>query len=94
MSTSRSNLQAQVQQNQERQKDCHDLRTFEIGGPVFVRSFTRGLTWLPGTVLQMQGPCTFKIELNDGHVWRHHVNHICYRSVDITSVPDLGGFDD
>ena len=49
---------------------------------------------MPGIVLQMQGPCTFKVELNDGRVWRCHVNHIRYRSVDITSVPDLGEFDD
>ena len=92
------NLQAQVQQKQERQKACHDqnskLRKFEIGDPVFVRNFTRCPTWLPGTVLQMQGPRTFKVELNDGRVWRRHVNHIRYRSVGITSVPDLGEFDD
>ena len=92
------NLQAQIQQKQERQKDCHDqnskIQKFEIGDPVFIRNFTRGPTWLPGTVLQMQGPCTFKVELNDGCVWRCHINHICYRSVDITSVPDLGEFDD
>ena len=42
----------------------------------------------------MQGPHTFKVELNDGRVWRRHVNHIHYRLMDITSLPDLGEFDD
>lgn len=92
------NLQAQVQQKQQRQKDCHDqtsrLRTFKIGDPVFIRNHTRGPKWLPGTVLQMQGPRTFKVELMDGRVWRRHVNHIRYRSVDITPASNSDEFDD
>ena len=74
------NLHAQVQHKQLKQKICHDQnsrpQTFEIGDPVFIRNFTRGPPWLPGTVLKTQGPRTFGIKLTDGRVWRRHVNHI------------------
>ena len=92
------NLQAQVQQKQQKQKDYHDQtsrsRTFDIGDSVFIRNFTKGPTWLPGTVLQKQGPRTFTIKLMDGRIWRRHVNHIRYRSVDITAATESEDFDD
>ena len=68
------NLQAQVQQKQLKQKARHDRttrpKTFQIGEPVFIRNFSRGPTWLPGTIVRMQGPRTFKVELIDGCIWR------------------------
>ena len=92
------NLHAQVQHKQLKQKVCHDQnsrpQTFEIGDLVFIRNFTRGPPWLPGTVLKTQGPRTFGIKLTDGRVWRRHVNHIRYSSVDITSPPMSDEFDD
>ena len=61
---------------------------------MFIRNFTKGPTWLPGTVLQKQGPRTFTIKLMNGRIWRRHVNHIRYRSVDITATTELEDFDD
>ena len=83
------NLQAQAQQKQLKQKVGHDQnsrpRTFKIGDPVFIRNFTRGPPWLPGTVLKIQGSRSLKIKLTDGRICRRHINHIRYKSVDTTS---------
>ena len=43
------------------------------------------LLGLSGTVWKIQGSCTLRIKLTDGMIWRWHINHIHFRSVDTTS---------
>ena len=66
--------------NIQSQKDHHNShinrRHFTIGSIVFVRDFPTGNKWLPGTVTQSKGPLSFLIKLDDGHVIRHHIDHI------------------
>ena len=75
------NIATRVQINQTRQKSGHDVRTrnrqFNIDDRVFVRNFaTSGNTWLPGVIIESRGELTFFVELQDGRVFRRHIDHI------------------
>ena len=48
---------------------------------MFVCNFGHsGPTWLPGIIIEARGDLTFHIELNDGRVFRRHINHIRHRT--------------
>lgn len=44
-----------------------------ICSEVYVKDFP---IWLPGTILKVQGPLSYHVTLQDGHVLCRHVNHI------------------
>ena len=79
------NIATGVQINQTRQKLGHDMRTRDrqvnIDDRVFVRNFaTSGNTWLPGVIIEPRGELAFFVELQDGRVFRRHIDHIRHRT--------------
>ena len=75
---------AQVSVKQSRQKQDHDQhakqRTFAVGDLVFARNFRAGPNWVPATVVARQGPLSYLLEISEGEIWRHHVEHVKLRA--------------
>ena len=64
----RPSVEQTVQAKQSTQKDQHDqhahTRDFAIGDKVMAKNFRPGQPWVPGTIVQRQGPLTFWVDLN------------------------------
>jgi hypothetical protein len=72
-------VEGRVEQRQMQQKLHHDrlaVRTFTVGQTVNVKNFARGSKWLPGVVVQVTGPLSYMVKLQDGRVIKRHVDHI------------------
>ena len=81
---------ARVQSNQERQKRNHDqegtkLRSFSLNDPVYAKGFSNGPKWLPGEITAVNGPLSYEVILDDGHVIRRHVDHLKSRTATTSS---------
>ena len=65
------------------------LRNFAVGDLVYTRDFsTPTVTWTPGSVVKVNGPLLYHIELADGRTIRRHVDAIRKRhSVQVNSHP-------
>ena len=91
-------IDSRVREKQSDQKRNHDKRvkqrTFEVNDPVFVRNFSGGPTWLPGTIKECKGAVSFKVQLEDNRIVRRHIDHIRRRTVDVPPTPELGISDD
>ena len=68
------------------QNGYHDrhscARELNIGQPVRVRNFREGPSWVPavvsdhiGPVSDCIGPVSYLVQLKDGDLWCHHINH-------------------
>ena len=74
-------LSDKVEKEQMRQKHSHDsgkpTRTFTIGDHVYAKNFSNtGSKWLSGTVVDVTGPLSYCIELQDGYTVRRHVDSL------------------
>ena len=91
-------IASRVHAKQSDQKRNHDKRakqrTFEVNDLVFVRNFSSGPTWLPGTITECKGAVSFGVLLEDNRVVRRHIDHIRCRTVDVPAIPDSGISDD
>lgn len=90
-------LEKVVQSKQVKQKSYADrsakVRGFCIGDPVYARNYAVGKTWLPATVLGIDGPVSFVVRLDDGRIWRRHCEQLRERLVDVSSDdPNFPGF--
>ena len=67
-----------VQRRQREQKGREGTRrvSFQPGDRVMGRNFSAGVSWLPGTILECEGEVAVKIKLDDGRIWRRHVDHV------------------
>ena len=78
-------IAGRIRASQARQKTGHDRRskqrTFAPDDLVFVRNFSGGPTWLPGTVIATHGPLSFEVRLSDNRVVRRHIDHVRSRTV-------------
>ena len=77
----RPNLDSAVCEAQAKQKQYHDEhsrpRDFLPGDNVWARDFRDKATkWISGVVLQSVGPLSYMIQLDDGTLWKWHVDHI------------------
>ena len=63
-----------------------EMRVFQIGDLVFIKTFRNGLSWLPGEIKEIQGPVSYSVLLNDGHSFKRHVDKIRVRTVSDSSV--------
>ena len=71
---------------QKKYYDCSTKsRSFQIGGPVFVKNQTSGPKWLPGQIQEVRGSVTYTVLLQDGRVMKRRVDH---RTVNIDVQPD------
>ena len=62
------------------QKQKYDLkarsRSFQNGDLVYVKNFSPGPQWVPGNVLEVSGPVSYVIQLNNGRQRRCHIDHL------------------
>ena len=82
----RPNLDSTVCAAQAKQKQHHDehskSREFLPGDNVWTRDFRNNETkWISGVVLQSVGPLSYMIQLDDGTLWKRHIDHIRSRVV-------------
>ena len=82
----RPNTAERVEEKQQQQKAQHDRkalpRTFRVGDTVFMKNFGAGRRWLPGQVVEMSGPVSFHVLLEDGRRKRCHQDQQRSRVVD------------
>ena len=58
-----------AQSRQKKQRDRHSrMRIVKLGDAVSVRNYSRGSKWVPGTIIQENGPLFARVELEDGMV--------------------------
>ncbi|XP_060541499.1 uncharacterized protein LOC117675782 [Pantherophis guttatus] len=51
-------------------------RVFKEGDQVFARNYGGDPRWLPGQIIQVTGPCSYRVLLVDGRTWRRHVDQL------------------
>ena len=73
----------QIRQQQERQAQSKGgykkyCRPFRVGERVLAKNFATGTTckWLPGVVKSLEGRTMVAVKLEDGRIWRRHIDHI------------------
>ena len=79
-----------VMDSQAKQKAAHDVhvkfREFYPGDRILVKDLRRENTWWPGSVAERSGPKSYVVVLDDGRVWKRHLDHIRRDSMD-SAVP-------
>ena len=89
----RPNLEAQVCNQQARQKASHDLhakaREFTPDTKVYVRNFGSGPPWLAREVLEKRSPSSCLVKLTDGRCFRRHVDHLRIHLAEDVPLPTL-----
>ena len=74
------NCADQVVTKQSQQLQNHDnhakARDLIIGQQVKARNFRAGSKWVPGVIVERQGPLTYSVEVASGVRWKHHVDHL------------------
>jgi len=58
------------------------FREFYPGDRIFVRDLRKEDTWWPGSVAERSGPRWCVVVLNDGRLWKRHVDHVRRDSMD------------
>lgn len=51
-------------------------REFKIGDLVFAHNYAGQPAWVKATVTAITGPKSYKVELEDGRLWRRHINQL------------------
>ena len=76
----RPNAAERVEERQQKQKAQHDhrarSRTFRVGDAIFLKNFGAGQRWLPGQIVEMTGPVSFQVLLEDGRRKRCHQDQL------------------
>ena len=55
------------------------MRQFSDGEKVFVKNQGRVETWLPGHIIEISGPVSLKVQLQDGRTISRHQDHLSKR---------------
>ena len=81
----RPDIQRRVNNRQYAQKENHDQhakpRLFNVDDPISVENFAQGPRWLAGHIVAVTGYRVYTVQLDDGRVWKRHVDHIRFRHV-------------
>ena len=56
---------------------------------MLVKNFGSGCQWLPGKILDMSGPLSFRVQLEDGRQRCCHQDHLCLREVEGAMSSDM-----
>ena len=71
---------ARVKDKQTQQKKYSDQhrkeRKLSIGQTVWARNFREGPRWVRAVVSDRSGPVSFIVKLEDGNLWRRHIDHL------------------
>ena len=78
-------VKERVQRRQRHQKENRERHprtvSFHPGDRVMGRNFAAGPRWLPGTVLECEGNTAVQIKMDDGRIWRRHLDHVILSEV-------------
>lgn len=55
-------------------------RGFNVGVQVYTQNYGGEPRWLPGHIIQITGPCFYRVKLHDRRTWQHHINQLRGRS--------------
>ena len=77
------NHEKQVVDQQAHQKSNHDKhckhRQFS-GDLILAKNFSSGPKWLAGVIVEVLGPLSYQIKLDDNRIIKRHVDHLLTRS--------------
>ena len=80
LSLARPDLASHVSCQQEKMKMHHDkhakFREIAVGDTVLARDHLPGKKWQPGAIVQYPSSHSCRLHLDDGRVWRRHVDDI------------------
>ncbi|XP_058038706.1 uncharacterized protein K02A2.6-like [Ahaetulla prasina] len=62
-------------------------RAFQVGDWVYAQHFGGDPRWLPGQIEEVTGPRSYRVQLEDGRMWRRHVDQLCRRHMPPSNVP-------
>jgi hypothetical protein len=78
-------VKERVQRRQRDRKENHEGQprtvSFHPGDRVMGQNFATGPRWLPGTVLECEGDTAVQIKMDDGRIWRRHLDHVIHSQV-------------
>ena len=76
----RPSVGEKVMDPQSKQKATHDahakFREFYPGDRILVKDLRKDYTWWLGSVAERSSPKSYVVVLNDGRVWKRHLDHI------------------
>ena len=71
---------SRVRKQQSKQEEHHDqhaqLREFQAGQVVWARNLRGGPHWKKAVIQDRLGPLSYMVRLEDGDLWRRHVDHL------------------
>ena len=80
----RPSISLHVQSKQLQQKITNDRhvknKKLAVDDSVFVCNYATGPTWLPGIIVEERGELTFHVQMEDGRIFRRHIDHIRKRT--------------
>ena len=66
------------------QKAGHDRHSYQrelhVGQIVMAKNLRPGAAWVPGVVVERVGPLTYLVQVDDGGLWKRHIDHLRERS--------------
>ena len=69
----------QVRDQQDHHMIQHDAdsrrRLLAISQNVWVQNMREGPHWVPASIIEIQGPASYLVQLTSGDVWHWHVTH-------------------
>ena len=65
-----------MEEKQQKHNSKARSRSFQNGDLVYVKNFSPGPQWVPGKVIEISGPVSYVIQLNDGRQRRCHIDHL------------------
>ena len=78
-------VRERIQRKQREQKgSCGrhpHTKSYQPGDRVMSRNFADGHSWVQGTVLEGDGTTAVRVRLDDGRIWRRHLDHVTPRQV-------------
>ncbi|XP_033637865.1 uncharacterized protein K02A2.6-like [Asterias rubens] len=84
----RPDLRRRVTNKQCAQKEHHDKhakpRSFHVNDTVYVHNYAPGPRWMAGRVVSLCGHLMYTVRLEDGRVWRRHIDQMRFRYVSTT----------
>ena len=84
----RPSVGEKVMESQSNQKATHDVqskfREFYPGERILLKDLRKADIWCPSSVAERSGPKSYVVVLNDGRVWKRHVDHVRRDSMDRT----------
>jgi len=80
------NHETQVVDQQAQQKANHDRHSkeqeFTDGQFVLAKNFRPGPKWMPGVIVEVLGPLSYQVKLNDGRMIKRHADHLLHHTGD------------